>query len=305
MPEVVRGIRASLQLDRDGQAPETPTREGRGVHFGAENPDADDVPSPGIHHADSRLSISSARRKSFQRHRRRTQDMTSPERAAYYDSRAATKREFRRRASTLQEYYQEHPELLPQLPFTFRHGFKRFKLGFTIFIMVVDACVIPLVLYYTMKYIGHIQGWISQFALLAFGPMSLTCSSLRRRGQHLGWTYICGVRGSVVALDQERKLLPTFGDLEPMGIRHHTLDLGLDDSGRDHFSDCRQRAAYRVDPRPGHAWSFNSVLHRRKRVYPHHVQPRRLESAIPNQFDTKRRPSAPWRLLPDGGCRCR
>lgn len=90
--------------------------------------------------------------------------MTSPERAAYYDSRAATKREFRRRASTLQEYYQEHPELLPQLPFTWRHGFKRWKLFFTIFIMVVDACVLPIVLYYSMKFAGHVQGWISMRA---------------------------------------------------------------------------------------------------------------------------------------------
>ncbi|KAI1609581.1 hypothetical protein EDD36DRAFT_446359 [Exophiala viscosa] len=167
MPEVVRGSRASLQLDRDGQPLESPTREGRAVHFPGESPATEDVPSPGINHADSRLSMSSGRRKSsFQRRRRPTQDMTSPERAAYYDSRAATKREFRRRASTLQEYYQEHPELLPQLPFTWRHGWKRFKLGFTIFIMVVDACVLPIVLYYTMKFAGHVQGWII-FAIVA------------------------------------------------------------------------------------------------------------------------------------------
>jgi hypothetical protein len=168
MPEVVRGIRTSVQLDRDGDAPSTPTaREGRHVQFGPESPSDADPPAPGLHSVDSGLSTGSGRRKSSQQFKRRhTQDMTSPERAAYYDSRAATKREFRRRASTLQEYYQEHPELLPQLPFTWRHGWKRWKLGFTIFIMVVDACVLPIILYYTMKFAGHVQGWISKMLSL-------------------------------------------------------------------------------------------------------------------------------------------
>ncbi|KAK5449351.1 hypothetical protein LTS15_008894 [Exophiala xenobiotica] len=165
MPEVVRGSRPSLSLDRNASQG-TPSQERRAVHFGPESPPPEDVPTPGINAVDTGLSIDSGRRRSSQHRRRRTQDMTSPERAAYYDSRAATKREFRRRASTLQEYYQEHPELLPQLPFTWRHGFKRWKLGFTIFIMVVDACVLPIVLYYSMKFAGHVQGWII-FAIVA------------------------------------------------------------------------------------------------------------------------------------------
>ncbi len=168
MPEVVRGSRASLQLDRNA-SPGTPSQERRAVHFGPESPPPDDVPTPGINAVDTGLSTDSGRRRSSQHRRRRTQDMTSPERAAYYDSRAATKREFRRRASTLQEYYQEHPELLPQLPFTWRHGLKRWKLGFTIFIMVVDACVVPIVLYYSLKFAGHVQGWISMTSSLC-GP---------------------------------------------------------------------------------------------------------------------------------------
>lgn len=161
MPEVVRGSRASLQHDRSFNASSTPTREGH-VHFGVESPEDGETPTPGINAVDTGLSTASGRRKSSQFRRRRSEDMTSPERAAYYDSRAATKREFRRRASTLQEYYQDHPDLLPQLPFTWRHGFRRWKLFFTIFIMVVDACVIPIVLYFGLTVAANVQGWISE-----------------------------------------------------------------------------------------------------------------------------------------------
>lgn len=163
MPEVVRGSRASVQIDRDNTLAPTvsPVRETRTVHFSPEGPFADDTaPSPGVDRSDTRLSISSARRKSSERrlHRKHSQD--EPEREAYYDSRAATKREFRRRASTLQDYYSQHPDLLPQLPFTWRYGWRRWKLFFTIFIMVVDACVVPIVLYYTLTFAGHVEGWI-------------------------------------------------------------------------------------------------------------------------------------------------
>merc|ERR1711964_404779 len=84
---------------------------------------------------------------------------------AYYDSRAATQYEFQRRASTLQTYYCEHPELLPQLPFTFRHGFKRWRLGGYIALMVFDACVVPIMLYYAMTFGGHVEGSIT-FAVI-------------------------------------------------------------------------------------------------------------------------------------------
>ncbi|EXJ83303.1 hypothetical protein A1O1_06922 [Capronia coronata CBS 617.96] len=172
MPEVVRGIRTSAQVERNGSVvPASPVRETRTVHFGPEGPFADDEaaapPSPGVDRADTRVSISSARRKSSERrkeHHKHSGD--EPDRGAYYDSRAATKKEFRRRASTLQEYYSEHPDLLPQLPFTWRYGWRRWKLFLTIFIMVVDACVVPLVLYYTMTFAGHVQGWIV-FAVVA------------------------------------------------------------------------------------------------------------------------------------------
>jgi len=89
-----------------------------------------------------------------------------PDQDVYYDSRAATKREFKRRASTLQDYYAQNPELLPQLPFTWKRGWKRWKLFLTIALMVVDACVVPIVLYYTMTFAGNVQGFIV-FAVVA------------------------------------------------------------------------------------------------------------------------------------------
>lgn len=171
MPEVVRGSRASFQIDRRDtshsqlDSPSTPVRErdGRNVHFNPESPGLEREPTPqqGLNSVDTGLSTLSAsgRRKSREQRRERKNE---PEQDAYYDSRAATKREFRRRASTLQEYYDQNPTLLPQLPFTWRHGWRRWKLFFTIFLMVVDACVIPIVLFYTMKFIGHVEGWISE-----------------------------------------------------------------------------------------------------------------------------------------------
>jgi hypothetical protein len=171
MPEVVRGSRASVQIERssvqiDQDAPATPTspvREGRNVHFGPETPSSPlESPPPLVaERTDSGLSIGSGLRKSFQAKRRKSSDVR-PDQDVYYDSRAATKREFKRRASTLQEYYEQNPELLPQLPFTWKRGWKRWKLFLTIFLMVVDACVVPIVLYYTMTFAGHVEGWIGE-----------------------------------------------------------------------------------------------------------------------------------------------
>ena len=162
----------SVQIDRtlsegsqSGLDPSSPIREPRNVHFGPESPELDreETPTQGIRHADTGLSTLSATDRRKSREEARRQRKAEGERDAYYDSRAATKREFRRRASTLQEYYAQNPTLLPQLPFTWRHGWKRWKLFLTIFLIIVDACVIPLVLYYTLKFIGNVQGWISEF----------------------------------------------------------------------------------------------------------------------------------------------
>merc|ERR1712000_317966 len=76
---------------------------------------------------------------------------------AYYDSRAATRKKFRRRASTLQEYYKQNPHLLPQLPFTWRHGGRHFRLSAIVLVMWIDACIVPIALYYG----GDVQNWIT------------------------------------------------------------------------------------------------------------------------------------------------
>lgn len=168
MPEVVRGSRPSLQID-------SPQQSDRHVGFA---PDVVDTrshesgpgsPTVGIDRA-STEPIRGIGRRSTDKGRRLSRSQSrhddDPDAAAYYNSRAATKAEFKRRASTLQEYYKEHPDFLPQLPFTLRRGFKRWKLGFTIVLMVADACIVPIVLYYAMAFGGNVQGWII-FAIIA------------------------------------------------------------------------------------------------------------------------------------------
>lgn len=162
MPEVVRGSR-SLDISRshDFGTPASPTSlhgpRGR-VSF------AHDIPSSPLSQSANPLSpTDSATSQSRSRHRRENRERVKRrEEDAYYDSRAATKREFKRRASTLQEYYKDHPQLLPQLPFTLRHGWRRWKLAILITIAVIDACVVPLVLYYGLAFGGNVQGWISK-----------------------------------------------------------------------------------------------------------------------------------------------
>ncbi|KAH8170820.1 hypothetical protein LIA77_09601 [Sarocladium implicatum] len=83
-----------------------------------------------------------------------------PTAEVYYDSRAATRDEYQRRARTLQEYYDEHPELLPQLPFTWHHGWRRWRLWLFAFAVFVDASAVPIALYYGLHYAGHVPGWI-------------------------------------------------------------------------------------------------------------------------------------------------
>lgn len=78
----------------------------------------------------------------------------------YYDSRAGTRKEWKRRERTLQDYYGNNPQLLPQLPFTWHHGWKRWRLFLFAIMVFIDGSVIPIVLYYTMRYAGHVQGWI-------------------------------------------------------------------------------------------------------------------------------------------------
>jgi hypothetical protein len=160
MPEVVRGSRHSVDLprpalvnrvrfDSDRSVPESP-----GAH--ALSPSQ----SPGPAQIGLGRKSTEGIRPLQRRQSERPQDR--PEADVYYDSRAATRREFKRRASNLREYYKQNPTLLPQLPFTWHHGFRRWKLYGLIFLIFVDACVVPIVLYYSLKFAGHVEGWISE-----------------------------------------------------------------------------------------------------------------------------------------------
>ena len=132
MPAVIRGSRRSdsfhhtnsgLESQQTPTSPTSPTSpHNRRVTFEQNRAEtSNSLPSaPTV--SPLRRSNSSWRRHSSHTHRR---DNNQDGGNAYYDSRAASRAEYRRRGSTLQSYYYEHPELLPQLPFTFRHGFKR------------------------------------------------------------------------------------------------------------------------------------------------------------------------------------
>jgi len=168
MPEVVRGSRPSVDVRipsgqgrSSAEIPESPAARGR-VHFDDNEPAPPLSPSTENPLNLTESSRSRSRRKSSTWRREQGEGGEHAERDAYYDSRAATKREFRRRASTLQEYYKENPELLPQLPFTWHHGWRRYKFFGLVFVMFVDACVLPIALYYGMSYGGDIEGWISK-----------------------------------------------------------------------------------------------------------------------------------------------
>lgn len=100
---------------------------------------------PPLANPDSRRSLSYALR---------------PQAEAYYDSRAATRTEWRRRAKTLDEYYDDNRHLLPQLPFTWHHGRRRWRLFFFAFLVFVDASAVPIALYYGMRYAGKVQDFI-------------------------------------------------------------------------------------------------------------------------------------------------
>ena len=161
MPEVIRGSRPSVDMTRSHSGHNDLVPRTR-VHFGPESPpvrEENEFPLQEVESGNLQRKSSDINKQLERRGTDKPEDR--PEADAYYDSRAATKREFKRRASTLQEYYNDHPEYLPQLPFTWKHGWRRWKLFILIFFIFVDACVVPIVLYYTMKFIGHVQGYIS------------------------------------------------------------------------------------------------------------------------------------------------
>ncbi|KAM3502583.1 hypothetical protein MY11210_009020 [Beauveria gryllotalpidicola] len=147
--------RPSASIDHAGDRPPRrsitlaavvkPNRRSCDIH-GASSPLAENVTSASAAaDAPSRRSLSYAQRA---------------EATVYYDSRAATREEYQRRAMTLEEYYDDNPRLLPQLPFTWHHGWRRWRLFFFAFLVFVDACAIPIALYYGMWYAGKVQGYI-------------------------------------------------------------------------------------------------------------------------------------------------
>ncbi|TFA97622.1 hypothetical protein CCMA1212_010615 [Trichoderma ghanense] len=83
-----------------------------------------------------------------------------PHAEVYYDSRAGTRREWKRRDRTLMDYYGNNPQLLPQLPFTWHHGWKRWRLILFAIMVFIDGSIVPILLYYAMRYAGHVAGWI-------------------------------------------------------------------------------------------------------------------------------------------------
>jgi hypothetical protein len=158
MPPVIRGsertkLRQTQSFSNTATASPTSPVDARRVTF--DQPRRQETPDS----LPPRPSTGNPRQSSSRS--RRSRDLDREEQDVYYDSRAATQREYRRRGSTLQSYYDRHPELLPQLPFTLRHGFKRWKLAGYIALMIFDACIVPILLYYSMTFGGHVQGWIT------------------------------------------------------------------------------------------------------------------------------------------------
>ncbi|EQK98422.1 hypothetical protein OCS_05865 [Ophiocordyceps sinensis CO18] len=139
---VANGNGVTSRAASDGQVP---TRASVSAPGPTEAPSHQLGPHPLTGNAESRRSLSYALR---------------PQAEAYYDSRAATRAEWNRRAKTLDEYYDDNRHLLPQLPFTWHHGRRRWRLFFFAFFVFVDASAVPIALYYGMHYAGHVEGWI-------------------------------------------------------------------------------------------------------------------------------------------------
>lgn len=156
MPEVRRG---SLQVQSDSAVSfAEPARNSRPIP--TERSSADAVRFLSRHSSDRPPRRNTIGPEQPDLPRRSLSYALRPEAPAYYDSRAATREEWKRRAKTLQEYYDDNPHLLPQLPFTWHHGWKRWKLWIFAFLVFVDASAVPIALYYGMKYAGDVEGWI-------------------------------------------------------------------------------------------------------------------------------------------------
>ncbi|KAK2685029.1 hypothetical protein QWA68_016285 [Fusarium oxysporum] len=125
-----------------------------------------DVPLEPVQRHTTDTAFAEMSRRSSDAPRRNLSYAQRPVADIYYHSRAATQKKYRRRATTILEYCDENPHLLPQLPFTWHHGWKRWKLFIFALLVFVDASVIPITLYYGMRYAGEVEGWII-FAIVA------------------------------------------------------------------------------------------------------------------------------------------
>ena len=285
MPEVVRGSRPSVDMtrSRSGHSDQIPTRT---VHFGPESPlvrEEDEQPLEEINSGGSRNRRKSTEQKQLER-RSADRPGDRPPADAYYDSRAATKREFKRRASTLQDYYREHPQLLPQLPFTFKHGWRRWKLFALIFLIFVDACVVPLVLYYAMKFAGNVEGYISTHSS-QIHTLFTNLDSLRRRGNHLGWSHIRRVRSPIMASHQERKLLPAPRCHQSLVLRLHSLCVDLQHRCSHRLSHYRQRTTHSLAAYSLPSRTCLTHMYWRWHLLRHGIECFRPACAFPNQLD--------------------
>ena len=261
----------------------------RGVHFGPDSPSLNDAgtSSNPLEHTSSPAPLNRGDSHDSKKLQRRGSSKYEDreQAAAYYDSRAATKREFKRRASTLQEYYKENPSLLPQLPFTWKHGWKRWKLFGYIGLIFVDACAIPIILYYTMRFIGNVEGWISMSCLPIPRAQLLIFRSLCCCRHYMGWPNLRRVCCTVVAVDQKGGLLPASRYQKSLGIRLCSLSFIFCHWSRHRVSDHRISTSYCLAPyslttRTGTSsrpWSGHSMGTGVPRVP--------MESTIPSQLD--------------------
>ncbi|KAF4440606.1 hypothetical protein F53441_12249 [Fusarium austroafricanum] len=125
-----------------------------------------DVPLEPVQRHTTDTTFAEMSRRSSDTPRRNLSYAQRPVADINYHSQAATQKKYRRRATTILEYCDENPHLLPQLPFTWHHGWKRWRPFVFALLIFVDASVIPITLYYGMRYAGEVEGWII-FAIVA------------------------------------------------------------------------------------------------------------------------------------------
>ncbi len=106
------------------------------------------------------------------------------------------------RAKTLDEYYDDNPHLLPQLPFTWHHGRRRRRLFLFAFFVFVDARPCP-----------------SPSTTACTTPATSKAGSSSPSSHHLGRTQLPRVRHPHPAPRQARTFLPAARHAKPLVLR--------------------------------------------------------------------------------------